>query len=419
MSRSILIIGTLDTKGDQIEYLKQLIERREQHVMVMDVSVMGNAPFQPDIGNHQVAEASGSTIEELRTLSLPMDPKPAMDRMALGAAKVAQDFCNQDKVCGVLTLGGSMGTALAIDVMKSMPIGIPKMIVSTIAHSAAITPDMVGGTDIMMLPWTGGLWGLNDISKRALQMAAGAVSGAAEEYGQRETIKKKIVGATSLGGTACHYMHHLKPALEERGYQVAVFHVTGMSGRMFEAVINGGLISASLDLSAGVELLHGVAGGAFSPGAHRLEAAGKLGIPQIVSTGAVEFFHWGNDKELPASFKDQLAMWHNKLLAQVLSSPEQCAGVGQRMAQQINKAKGPTAVILPMKSLGMEPPPGLEIEASGIPFPKGESLMKALRDALLADIGTHVDVIELDAGFNEPVFSETVLDLFDKMMSLA
>ena len=417
MPRSILIIGTLDTKGDQIAYLKQLVERRGLNVMVMDASVMGDPPFQPDIDKHEIAQAAGSTIKELQTLSLPMDPKPAMDRMAQGAAKVAQDLCSQDKVCGVLTLGGSMGTALAIDVMKSMPLSIPKMIVSTIAQSAAITPDMVGGTDIMILPWTGGLWGLNDISKRALQMAAGAVSGAAEEYGQMDTIKKKIVGATSLGGTACRYMHHLKPALEERGYQVAVFHVTGMSGRMFEAVINDGLISASLDLSAGVELLHGVAGSAFSPGVHRLEAAGKMGIPQIVSTGAIEFFHWGNDKDLPGPFKDRLAMWHNKLLAQVLSNPDQCSAVGKQMALRLNKAKGPTAVILPMSSLGMEPPPGSETDTGGIPFPNSEPLMNALRDALLENIAPNVKVVEFDGSFNEPRFAQIVLGLFDEMVS--
>ena len=422
--RSIVIIATLDTKGDQIGFLKEVIEKRGQKTTIMDVGVLGKPSIPPDIDHQQVAKAAGSTVEQLSTMSGPTDPKPAMDKMAEGASRIIKDLCHEDKVNGVLALGGSMGTALGIDVIKSVPHGIPKIILSTVAHSAAITPDMVGGDDVMLLPWTAGLWGINDISRGVLQTAAGAIAGAAHQYEKKEATGKKIVGATSLGATACRYMAQLKPALESRGYEVAVFHTTGMSGRMYERVISEGLLSASLDLSVGVEFLNQAAGSAFGAGEHRLEAAGKKGIPQIVSTGAIEVLQWGSEKPFPEDIKERFLTWHNTLLAQFLSNPELCAMVGKMMAKQLNKATGPTSVVLPMRSLtpSGEPPPPPDPGQKGppkSPLPPDFSLqlMTALRNALMQDFKAEINVVELDASFNEPIYSETILKLFDEMMS--
>lgn len=433
MERSIIIIGTLDTKGDQVEYLNNLIKERGNSTMVMDVGVKGEPPFKPEISHDDVAKAVGMTLEEMRTLSYALDPKPAMDKMAEGASNIIKDMCSKGEINGVLALGGSVGTALALDVMKVVPLGIPKIIVSTIAHSPAVVPDMMGGDDVMMLPWTAGLWGINDISRGVLQTAAGAIAGAAQEYDKRKLSGKKIVGATSLGGTGCRYMNFLKPALEERDYEVAVFHVTGMSGRAFERAISDGLIDFSLDLAAGVECLNHVSGSGFGPGENRLEAAGKKGIPQIVSTGAIEIIHWGQDRPIPDKFKDRFSIWHNKILLQIGSGPEECAAAGEMMAKQVNKAQGPTAVVLPMKSLAMllssppgepgAPPPPPPDGAHGGPPPEdmmkmtpSDVMMAFLRDSFMETVNSDIKVVELDMSFNEPAFADEIMKLFDEMV---
>jgi uncharacterized protein (UPF0261 family) len=427
MARSILIVSTLDTKGDQVEFLNQVIKQRGNKTMVMDVGVKGEPPFQPEITHDQVAQAVDMTLNQLKTLSDVMDPKPAMDKMAEGAYSIVKDLCTKDKLNGIVALGGSMGTSLALDVIKAAPIGIPKIIMSTVAHSHAISMDMLGGNDVMMLPWSAGLWGLNDVSRGALQTAGGAISGAADEYDKKETSGKKIVGATSLGATGGKYMNWIKPALETKGYEVAVYHVTGMSGRMYERTIADGMIDISLDLAAGVELLNHVNGSVFTAGEQRLEAAGRRGIPQIVSTGAIEIIHWGQEP-LPERFDGRFQIAHNKILYQVYSIPEECAQVGALMAKKLNMATGPTAVVLPMQSFGPPPPPPPPGSGEGkdMPPPPPAELsnmfeitiqsMKALHDALMQDIKPHIKVTALDVSLNDPAFAEGVLKVFEEMI---
>jgi uncharacterized protein (UPF0261 family) len=283
---------------------------------------------------------------------------------------------------------------------------------------------MVSGDNVMMLPWVAGLWGLNSISKGVLEMAAGAISGAAERYDPSQADGRNVVGVTSLGGSVNRYMNQLKPALEQRGFEVAVFHVTGMSGRMYERSIADGLITASLDLSVGVELLNTVAEGVCTAGAYRLEAAGRRGIPQIVSPGAIEAFHWGADRPMPAKYRNRAAHRHNALLLTVASSPHEMGSVGKLMAEKLNNATGPTAVVIPMKGFGDRP--------KGLPAPGSRSAQEmaafrgalmdlttpglvAFRKALLKHIKPEVEVVGLDAGFNDPPYVETVLRLFDEM----
>jgi len=425
MPREIIIISTLDTKGDQVEYLNQVIKQRGNKTMVMDVGIKGEPPFQPEITHEEVAQAAGMTLAQMKALSWESDPKPAMDTMAEGAYNIIKDLCAKDEVNGVVALGGSMGTSLALDIIKAAPIGIPKIIVSTVAHSHTISMDMLGGTDVMMLPWTAGLWGLNDISKGALESAGGAISGAAEQYDKKQSSGKRIVGATSLGGTGGKYMGFIKPALETRGYEVAVYHATGMSGRMYERTIADGMIDISLDLAVGVELLNHINGSVFGAGEHRLEAAGKRGIPQIVSTGAIEFIHWGQ-RPLPERFNGRFQIAHNRVLYQVRGVPEECAQVGALMAKKLNVATGPTQVVLPMISYGLTapPPPGPGEDPAPPPPPEevqtqGElsiQMMKALHEALMQDIRPNIKVTPLDVTLNEPAFAEGVMKVFDEMI---
>ncbi len=424
MSGMIAIIGTLDTKGDQVEYLKTIIEENGHKACVIDVGVVGKPLIRPDVSHEQVAEACGSNLEEIVALN---DPNAAMVKMAEGASEILKDLLSSRELDGVLALGGSMATSLSLQVIKVLPIGIPKLIITTVAHSAAITPDMVGGQDLMIIPWVAGLWGLNSLAKKSLEIAAGAISGAVETCKQKAGSLRKVVGVTSLGGTVSSYMNQLKPALEVRGYEVAVFHMTGMSGRVFEKTISDGLIEASLDLSVGVELVNQVAGGVCTSGEKRLEAAGRMGIPQIVSPGALEAFHWGKDRPFPAKYIDRPRHQHNELLLVVRSSVSEIAAAGQLMAKKLNMSSGPTAVVIPMGGIGELPAPKQDVRMSEanqsrLAFRKALSRLtpeglKAFHKSLVKNIKPEIRVITLEAGINDPPYTQTILELFDEMVS--
>ncbi len=421
MKRSIVVIGTLDTKGDQIEYLKRQIEERGHPVCVIDIGVLGQCFFNPDIGRDEVARAAGSSLEGIVALG---NANAAMDAMSRGALKLIKDMVSEDRVGGVVAVGGSIGTAADLKVMRGLPLALPKLIITTVAYSPAITPDMVGGSGVMMLPWLAGLWGLNSISKRVLETAAGVISGAAASY-RPLARTARVAGVTSLGGTVNRYLNQLKPELEKRDYEAAVFHVTGMSGRSYEQAIRDGLIAVSLDLSAGVELLNHVCGGVCSAGAERMEAAGEMGIPQIVSPGAIEAFHWGGDRPLADRYRDRPRHPHNAILTTVMSSVEEMEAVGRLMARKLNKAKGPTAVVIPLKGFApvqhgaspANPSPGLLalMEFRKRLFELSPVGLEAFRKALMAEIDPKVEVVALDVEFNHPSYVSTVLDLFDGM----
>jgi uncharacterized protein (UPF0261 family) len=423
-SRTIAIIGTLDTKGDQIEYLKQRIESYGQRTTLIDVGVLGAVPLAPDISRESVARAAGSNLRDVIALH---DHFLAMGKMAEGAYATVKRLCTKRALKGIVALGGSQGTALALEALKAAPLGMPKMLVTTLAYSQLITPDMVSGNDLMMIPWTAGLWGLNSMSRSALDTAAGAISGAATAYASRRAARKRVVGVTSLGSRVNRYMDRLKPALEQKGYEVAVFHVTGMSGRLFERAIADGSIACSLDLSVGVELLNSVTGGACAAGPDRLEAAGKMAIPQIVSPGAIEAFHWGKDRPFPAQYEDRPRHQHNSLILTVGSRTEEIAATARLMADKLNRAQGPVGVVLPMRGmLGPEDtgvaPAALQDVPGFVHFIKRlQSItipgMLAFRDAFLKCIHRDIKVVTLNAGFNDPLYVKSVLALFDEQMA--
>ncbi len=422
MSGLIVIVGTLDTKGDQIEYLKKQIESRGQKTAVIDVGVLGNVPFKPFVSREQVAEAAGSSLTEVIALN---DSYLASTAMARGTSNILKELHSKGEIAGVIALGGSQGTGLALTVMKSIPLGIPKFVITTVAHSQLITPEMVGGDDVIMIPWTAGLWGLNSMSRLVMESAAGAVSGAADAYRKRTIAAKSLIGVTSLGGAISRYMNRLKPALEERGYEVAVFHVTGTSGRIFERAIRDGLIAASLDLAAAIELLNSVTDGACSAGEHRLEAAGEKGIPQIISPGPIEAFHWGKDRPFPERYRDRPRHQHSALILTVRSSVDEIAAAARLMAEKLNASRGRTAVVLPMRGMigkndNQKSAPTKKLE--GVEEFRRELMqitlpgMRSFKESLEKRLKPAIEVVTLDVSFNDPLYAETVLRLFDGMM---
>jgi uncharacterized protein (UPF0261 family) len=402
MPKKIAIVGTLDTKGEQIQYLKDQIERRGNQVIVIDAGVLGKAFFEPDISRQQVAQASGAAFE---TIAVFNDESKAMAKMGEGAGKIVERLCLEGELSGVMALGGTMGTSLGLAVMRTVPFGLPKMIVSTCAFSSFITPERVTG-DLMMVEWPAGLWGLNSMSKGTLDMAGGAISGAAETYNSSERTGKKMVGITTLGPSVCTYLNSLKSALEMKGYEVAAFHVQGVGGRMFEQAIGQGFISVALDLGT-CELVNEIAGGAYIAGEERLETAGKKGIPQIVAPGCLDIFGWMTGKPYPRRLRDRPKHEHNSLVTAVKSSKEEKRRAGRLMAEKLNRAKGPTAVVIPLQGFSAWDKPGFFSDD-----PEGR---EAFRKALKRNVNPEIKVIELDAHINDHAFSDEVMRLFDQM----
>jgi uncharacterized protein (UPF0261 family) len=405
--RIIIVIGTLDTRGEEIGYLSEKIAEKGHESKVMDVGVLGDIPFKPAISRDQVAQAAGTTIKEI--IALHHEGR-AMTAMAEGASKIIHDFLEKGEVDGVIAAGGSMSTSLALDAMRSLPMGLPKMIVSTIAFSPLVTPESVPA-DLSMMLWPAGLYGLNEISRKVLSTAAGAIAGAAENFTKGEEKRKRTVGITSLGTSQLKFVETLKPALEERGYDVAIFHTVGMGGRAYEKAITDGLVDVALDLSL-VELVDQVVGGATTSGSIRLQSAGKRGIPQIVGAAGISNFFWFSGKPLPPALADRKHHRHNQLLTIVTAETEEKEKVGELVAERLNNASGPAAVVIPLVG-SIE---GDRHPKSPFHDPEGG---RAFAEGLKSKLKPEIEVIELDAHANDPAFSETILKIFDQVMAQA
>ncbi len=397
--KTILLAGTFDTKDDELTYLAETIRAQGGNVVTMDLSVLGDPANHTDISKHDVAEAGGHSIREAIDSG---DENTAMQIMATGGALVAARLHAEGKIDGALLLGGTMGTDAALDICSALPLGVPKYIVSTVAFSPLIPPDRLPA-DIQMILWAGGLFGLNSVCKSSLSQAAGAVLGAARAV-EPPALDRPLIGMTSFGKTVLRYMVALKPALEERGYEVAVFHATGMGGRAFESLAAEGRFKAVMDL-APQEVGNHLMGSSISAGADRMTAAGRSGTPQIVSIGCydlVDFIGW---QDVPVRLAGQEVHAHNRLLSSVVMTPEQRREMARDMGHKLAQAQGPTTLVLPLHG-------GNEWDREGGPLSDPEGL-SAFVDEIRTVCPDTVDLVELDAHINDELFVTTVLEIFD------
>lgn len=345
MTPTILIIGTADTKSDELLYLGERVRAAGGVARYMDVGVLAPATFSPDVRNDEVAAAGGATLDALRSGG---DENAAMTAMARGAAVLTLAAWRDGRIQGVLMLGGSMGTDLALDVAAALPLGVPKVVLSTIAHSHLIAPERVT-PDLTMMLWAGGLYGLNSICRAALSQAAGAVVGAAR-VAEPPRFDRPLIGITSFGKSCLRYMVGLKPALEARGYEVAVFHTTGMGGRAFESLAAQGLFAAVFDFSL-QEISNHLGGSCVTAGPDRLRGAGRAGVPQLVAPGAVDmidFPAWGPP---PAGYEGRPSHDHNRLIASATLDGPKRQAVAAAIVDRLAQATGPTRLLVPMGGL--------------------------------------------------------------------
>lgn len=425
MGKSIAILATLDTKGDQVEYLKKTVEDKGHRVILIDVGVLGEPYCEPEFDKNEVARASGMEIDELIALR---DTGRVMDKMRQGAEKILLELYSKGGIDGVLAAGGSVGTLLALKVMKQLPFALPKVVLSTIAYSPAIDPDYLN-SGIIMMQWAAGLWGDNAIVRGVLKQAAFVISAAAEAYDGKKEIKKKTIGVTALGMASTRYMFHLKPALEERGYEVAVFHSLGMNTRVLEKLIREGAIDAVIDLQVGGELKTFLADSLFSPGKNKLEAAAERGIPQIIgilSAGGPIF--WSPFKKLPPEYENRISFKKHDLLWVLAWKPEILKDMSKLLSEKLNRAKGPTVVVLPRqpeagpkgtveRREGIDPEEIAKMEKAEKvqPLPFEESY-RIIGESLEKYLNSNIEIMELDMNPDDKEFSMVLVDLLDKMV---
>ena len=368
----------------------------------MDVGVLAPGDFVPDVANHEVAAAAGKTLAEVAASG---DENDAMTVMARGAAAWTRRLHDEGRIDGVLALGGTMGTDLALDVVSTLPLGVPKLIASTVAFSPLIPPERIP-PDLMMILWAGGLYGMNAFCRSSLAQAAGAVVGACRQAAP-PSAGRPVVGMTSLGKSCLSYMERLLPALEGRGYDVAVFHTTGMGGRAFEALAAAGRFAAVMDFSL-QELANHLGGSLVSAGSDRLEAAGKGGVPQIVAPGAIDMLDFPTWS--PLRGHDQASYHaHNRLLASVIVGADERRRIARSIADKLARAKGPTAYILPTGGIqGWDRP--------GAPLHDAAALAAFVEESRAA-IRPPAELVEIAAHINDREFSDMALTVFDRWVA--
>lgn len=399
MGNRILVVGTYDTKDDELNYIAGVIRAQGGVVVTMDVSVLGDPSHPTDWSKHDVADAAGSSIAEAIAAE---DENFAMQMMARGASALARALHAEGRFDGVLLLGGSMGTDLALDVCAALPLGVPKYIVSTISFSPLIPPGRLAA-DVQMILWAGGLYGLNSICRASLSQAAGAVLGAARAV-EPPVRKAPIVGMTSFGKTVLRYMVALKPELEKRGFEVAVFHATGMGGRAFEGLAGDGEFACVMDF-APQEVANHHFGSAISAGPDRMTAAGRAGVPQMISIGCYDLIDFVGWHDLPPRFAATPAHAHNRLLTSVVQSADQRREVARLICDKLAQAKGPVSFFLPTKG-------GNEWDRPGGPL-SDPAALAAFCEEIRTNCPANVTLIELEAHINDAAFTTAVLHQFD------
>jgi uncharacterized protein (UPF0261 family) len=398
-NKTILVIGTYDTKDDELGFLADVIRAQGGLVVTMDVSVLGDPSKPTECSKHDVAREGGSSIEAAIASG---NENHAMQIMAKGAALLTARLFAEGRFDGMIVLGGTMGTDLALDVCSALPLGVPKYIVSTVSFSPLIPAERLAA-DTQMILWAGGLYGLNSVCKASLSQAAGAVLGAARAV-QMPDPDKPLIGMMSLGTSALKYVIPLKPALEARGFEVAVFHATGMGGRAFESLAGQGAFACVFDLCT-QELGNHVNGSNISAGADRLTSAGLNGTPQIVAPGCYDLVDIIGWKPLPDKWSDHMKHEHNRLLTSIVLDDDERKSVARAHSEQLAKATGPVAMLLPEHGLGEWDRAGADLHnQAGL-----DAFLLELENTLPSNVVAH----RIDCHINDAAFADKALEVFD------
>lgn len=389
MSKTACLVGTLDTKGLEFEFLIERIEASGVSTYVINTGILGEPHFEPNVSAEQVAEAGGTSLTALRNEG---DRGNSVAVMANGAARIVERLNDDGVIGGIISLGGSAGTTIGTTAMRALPVGVPKLMVSTLASGD--TSPYVDTKDITMMYSVVDIAGVNSLSRQILTNAAGAIAGmiSAEVPAADD---KPLIAATMFGVTTpC--VTKAREILEAAGYEVLVFHATGSGGRAMEDLVKGGFIVGVLDVTT-TELADELVGGVLSAGPERLEAAGNEGIPQVVAPGALDMVNFGPPDTVPEKFKARTFYQHNPTVTLMRTTVDENAELGKIVAQKLSRAKGPTTVIIPEQGVSA-------IDAAGQPFDSPEARSAWIQN-LKANVTDNVTVIEMDNNINDDAFA--------------
>ena len=403
MPRPIVIVGALDTKGKEFQFVRDLIQTIGLETIVVDFGVMGDPSFAPDVTADEVARAGGSSLAELRAKA---DKALAMRTMSAGLAKIVADLHASGKLGGILGMGGGGGTSIATTAMRGLPTGVPKLMVSTLA-AGDIAP-FVGTRDIMMMPSVVDVAGINSISRRIYANAAAAMVGMVSQTTETMPAEEKPLISASMFGNTTPCVNHARELLEGNGYEVLVFHATGTGGRTMEGLIADGYIAANLDLTT-TELADEVCDGILSAGPDRMMAAARAGIPTVIAPGCVDMANFGARTDVPQKYQSRLLYEWNPNVTLLRTNVEENRAIGKMIAHAANASTGPVAVLIPRQGVSQLDSPGgafWDPEAD-------QACFTAIKENLRADIS----FIEMDHNINEAAFPEKAVSLLMAMLS--
>lgn len=398
---TVYLIGTLDTKGAEIAFVRDQLRASGVETCVVDAGCLGEPAIAADITREEVFAAADTSLDSVRDAG---DRGQAITLAAQGVAKIIA--AQSEKVAGVLGLGGSAGTTIATAAMRRLPLGVPKVMVSTLA-SGQVRP-YVGDKDIFMLNAVVDIAGINRISRAVLGNAARAMAGmlTLQTDDATTTEDKPLVAATMFGVTTpC--VEQARAILEKAGYEVLVFHATGNGGEAMESLIADGLIAGVLDITT-TELADELVGGVLSAGPDRLTAAGRRGVPQVISVGATDMVNFGPPDSIPAKFADRQFYKHNPTVTLMRTTVEENRRLGEEIAHKAAASTGPVQILLPLKGVSA-------IDCPGQPFDDSSA-----REALFQNIREHrgeVDVVELDQHINDAEFATAAAQSLLEMMA--
>jgi uncharacterized protein (UPF0261 family) len=401
---SVYLLATLDTKGPDAAFVRDRLRALGIAVTVVDTGCLGEPAWAGDIPRETVFQAGGTTLQAVRERN---DRGEAVTRAAAGAAQLVTAAFARGQVDGVLGLGGSAGTTIGTTAMRALPIGVPKLMVSTLASGQV--RQYVGDKDLVMLNSVVDIAGINRISRRILSNAAAAMAGMVQHRVEETAVDRPVVAATMFGVTTpC--VSRAREVLEAAGYEVLVFHAVGSGGRAMESLIADGLIAGVLDITT-TELADELVGGILTAGPDRLTAAARCGVPQVVSVGALDMVNFGPPETVPAQFRGRRFYQHNPTVTLMRTTPEENAQLGAEIGRKVSAARGPALLLVPLRGVSA-------IDRAGQPFDDPVA-RQALYDGIRQHHGA-VELLELDQHINDPEFAETAArKLLDMMRGRA
>jgi uncharacterized protein (UPF0261 family) len=407
----VFVLATLDTKGREAAFVRDVLERAGVATKLVDTGCLGTPAVAADVTREELFEAGGSSLAAMRERG---DRGAAVTAAAAGAVALVRAAFERGEVAGVLALGGSAGTTIGTAAMRALPIGVPKLVVSTLAATAQ-AGGYVGASDLLMMNSVVDVLGINRISRTVLSRAAQAMAGMAKELGAEKVragaskVQDRPLVAASMFGVTTPCVERAKARLEEAGYEVLVFHATGAGGRTMEQLAQDGLLAGVLDVTT-TELADELVGGFLTAGKERLTAAGARGIPQVVSVGALDMVNFFAPESVPPRFADRKFHRHNASVTLMRTTPMENAQLGAEIGRKLADAKGPCAIFLPLRGLSA-------IDRAGAAFDDPDA-RKSLYDNIKGSCAD-VPLFELDLHINDPEFADAMATKLIEFMSLA